>query len=85
MKDQTQCLSQAISDTSAKVHDYFLEDHGVSSPGMPHLKRDAAYPENLLEDILRARSLNCDLESLGYPHFLVKLYRKAIHSRRVTC
>ena len=47
------------------------------------LKNQVSYPENLLEDLLRARSLNCNLEALGYPSFLVKLYRKALHSRCV--
>ena len=47
------------------------------------LKHQVSYPENLLEDLLRARSLNCNLEALGYPSFLVRLYRKALHSRSV--
>ncbi len=47
------------------------------------LKHAVSYPDNLLEDLLRARSLGCDLEALGYPNFLIRLYRRAIHSRRV--
>ena len=40
-------------------------------------------PENLIEDLLRSRSLSRGLESLGYPDFLVRLYKKALHSRRI--
>ncbi len=50
--------------------------------GQSSLRR-SPYPDNLLEDILRTRSLNCRLESVGYPQFLVKLYRRAMHSKRV--
>ena len=56
---------------------------GVFAPGNGGDKHFVSYPDNLLEDILRARSLNCGLEELGYPHFLVQLYRKAMRSRRV--
>lgn len=42
-----------------------------------------SYPENLLEDLLRSRSLSRGLEALGYPDFLVKLYKRALRSRSV--
>lgn len=41
------------------------------------------YPHNLVEDLMRMRSLGCNLESLGYPRFLVRLYRRALHCRKV--
>ena len=67
------------------MHNVFRRHAADSAHGpLPRAKHaDHSYPENLLEDILRARSLNCDLETLGYPAFLVKLYRKALHSRGV--
>ncbi len=47
------------------------------------LKAAFSYPENLLEDILRARSLTRGLEALGYPDFLRKLFKKALHSKGI--
>ena len=44
---------------------------------------NASFPENLIEDLLRLRSLSRGLDSLGYPDFLIKLFKKNIHSRKV--
>lgn len=40
-------------------------------------------PQNLLQELRRVRSLNRGLEGLGYSYFLLKLYRKAMHSKSV--
>ena len=82
MKNKMHDTSRQV--LTAAMHDVFQSHARETGNGQaPNAKRGHSYPENLLEDILRARSLNCDLEMLGYPSFLVKLYRKALHSRRV--
>lgn len=82
MKNKTHGTSRGV--LTAAMHHVFRVHARDSGRGQGfHERHVRSYPENLLEDILRSRSLNCDLEMLGYPSFLVKLYRKALHSRRV--